>query len=409
MKNHGIIVVFVIILLGGCAEKNTGDNGSKITGIKITTLINENGGRVDWGNNGIAHSRYGEDRYYDLWVMRDDGSGAVCLTCSDPLIPQLHNGQPAWHPSGDYIVFQSQDPLLPHTQRDDMMLTQPGHGKHNNLWITDCEGTTFYQLTHVKEGGAVLHPHFSHDGRNLLWSEKVGSGPLDWAIMIADFVEAPHPHVEQVTSYQPLGNVWYESHDFSSDDSKILLTVGTQEAYSGFDIWEMDIKTETMIQLTDDPEQWDEHAHYSPDGTKIVWASSHGYGYDPADWTTSLKTDLWIMNADGSHKERLTYFNEPGHHEYCGPAIAADSSWSPDGNRLVVSVSTGSRKTTKIFMIELEPGYLDRDWTRYMVNRLHDSSLYYAQLVESSILLCSDSLTMYIWMENTYRIIDFPF
>jgi Tol biopolymer transport system component len=401
MKKHGIIMVFMIILLGGCTEKNT--TGSKITGIEITTLIDENGGRVDWGNNGIAHSRYGEDRYYDLWVMEDDGSGAVCLTCSDPLIP-LHNGQPAWHPSGNYIVFQSQDPLLPHTQRDDMMLTQPGHGKHNNLWITDCKGTTFYQLTHVEEGGAVLHPHFSHDGRSLLWSEKVGSGPLDWAIMIADFVEAPYPHVEQVTSYQPLGDVWYETHDFSPDDSKILLTVGTQEAYSGFDIWEMDIKTETMTQLTDDPAQWDEHAHYSPDGTKIVWASSHNYEYDPADWTKSLKTELWIMNADGSHKERLTYFNEPGHDEFCGSAIAADSSWSPDGNRLVVSVSTGSRKTTKIYMIEFEPGYLD--WTRYMVTSLYDRScIVFNWLSPIFSWLCS--LTIYIWAESTYKIIGF--
>jgi len=41
------------------------------------------------------------------------------------------------------------------------------------------------------------------------------------------------------------------------------------------------------------------------------------------------------MNADGSGKTRLTYFNEPGHTEYTGERIvAADSSWSPDGMRL---------------------------------------------------------------------------
>jgi len=41
------------------------------------------------------------------------------------------------------------------------------------------------------------------------------------------------------------------------------------------------------------------------------------------------------MNADGSGKTRLTYFNEPGHTEYTGERIvAADSSWGPDGTKL---------------------------------------------------------------------------
>jgi len=342
----------MILLLGGCAEQDTPEQVSPH--VKVITLIEENGGRVDWGKNGIVHSRYGKDGYYDLWVMTEDGSDAECVTCDNPGIPQLHNGQPAWHPSGEYIVFQSQDPLLPHTPREDLMLTQPGHGKHNNLWITDPEGINFYQLTHIKENRAILHPHFSHDGKTLLWSERIGDGPLDWAIKIADFVVTPAPHLENVTAYQPLGNVWYETHDFSPTDSKILLTVGTESEYSGFDIWEMDIETQAMTQLTDNPDQWDEHAHYSPDGKKIVWASSCGYVYDPKKWTQTLRTDLWIMDSDGSNKERLTYFNEPGHHEYIGrPAISADSSWSPDGKRIAVSVSMGTRKDTRIFIVEI--------------------------------------------------------
>ena len=177
---------------------------------------------------------------------------------------------------------------------------------------------------------------------------------MDWAIMLADFVETPTPHLENVVSYQPLGNAWYETHDFSPDDSCILLTVGTREEYSGFDIWEMDIKTQKMTQLTNSPDQWDEHAHYSPDGKKIVWASSCGFEYDPKKWQKTLKTELWIMDVKGETKKRLTYFNEPGHDAYIGPAIAADSSWSPDGKNVVVSVSRGSRKDTQIIVVAVE-------------------------------------------------------
>ena len=40
-----------------------------------------------------------------------DGSGVECLTCNKYIL-QLHNGNPEWHPSGEYIVFQAQDPDL---------------------------------------------------------------------------------------------------------------------------------------------------------------------------------------------------------------------------------------------------------------------------------------------------------
>jgi len=371
-----IILVIIIMVVGGCAQKNSAQSDSPV---RITTLIEENGGRVDWGTLGIVHSRYGEDGYYDMWIMNDDGSHGHCVTCDNPGISQLHNGQPAWHPSGEYIVFQSQDPLLPHNLREDYMLTQPGHGKHNNLWITDGEGTSFYQLTTIKENRAVLHPHFSHDGKKLVWSERIGDNPLDWAIIMADFVETPHPHLENVKSYQPLGSVWYETHDFSPDDTKVLLTIGTKEEYSGFDIYEMDIETQSMTQLTDNPDQWDEHAHYSPDGKKIVWASSHGYPYDPSKWQKSLKTELWIMDGDGSNKKRLTYFNEPGRSEYLGSAIAADSSWSPDGGKVVVTVGTGNRENTKIVLVEFTPEYLNRSIQRYIFNNSHTEGRCYPQ------------------------------
>lgn len=46
-------------------------------------------------------------------------------------------------------------------------------------------------------------------------------------------------------------------------------------------------------------------------------------------------TDYWVMDADGSNKRRLTYFNEKGHPHYIeGGAIAADFAWSEDGKRI---------------------------------------------------------------------------
>ena len=75
--------------------------------------------------------------------------------------------------------------------------------------------------------------------------------------MIADFVETPKPHLENIRSFQPKGKVWYETHGFSPDDSKILCTIALGgQAYKNYDIWEMDLETQELTQLTDTPDVW---------------------------------------------------------------------------------------------------------------------------------------------------------
>ncbi len=352
-RNSFIWIVVIFILSLTCLE-------SLYASSPITTIVSHRGGRVDWShtNNIIAHSRYGRDGFYDLWIMYPDGSGAKCLTCNNPVISPLHNGQPAWHPNGRYIVFQSQDPRFPHSKKIDYAYTQPGHGLHNNLWLTDKDGRNFYQLTKTKRGEAVLHPCFSPDGTKLLWSQKVGKDKLDWAIMVADFVEHPEPHLENRKSFQPAGRVWYEAHEFSQDGSKILCTIASGDRpYYNYDIWEMDISTQRLKQLTHTSDIWDEHAHYSPDGRKISWVSSKGYPYNPEKWGSSLKTELWVMRSDGSNKTKITHFNEPGYPEYnTERIIMSDNSWAPDGKRIIATIVSPNkgRKSTRIVMIDIE-------------------------------------------------------
>ena len=57
----------------------------------------------------------------------------------------------------------------------------------------------------------------------------------------------------------------------------------------------------------------------------------------------TLKTDVWLMNADGSGRTRITYFNEPGHPDYLGTrVVASELRWSPDGTKLAARVQTPS-------------------------------------------------------------------
>lgn len=86
--------------------------------------------------------------------------------------------------------------------------------------------------------------------------------------------------------------------------------------YTGnFEIWRMRITGTGLQQLTNHPER-DIEPSWSPDGSKIVFASGRD---DPLDM------ELYIMNADGSDQHRLLE-SQPG--DDWGPR------WSPDGTRI---------------------------------------------------------------------------
>lgn len=341
--------------------------GRRLT--RIRTLA-ASGGRLDWSaaRNLIAFDRLGDDGYYDLFVMEPGGGGERCLTCGADGVPQGHNGNPAWHPSGDYLVFQSESQparrglLGRRGGRSQQQLGNPGSGFRNDLWITGPRGQRFVQLTHVGPQGAVLHPHFSEDGRTLAWAERLGSGngPMgEWAIMLADFgVEDSRPRLENVRKFQPGGRRrFYETHGFFPD-GKSLLFAGNPDRQTdyGFDIYRFYPATGQLTNLTNTPDEWDEHAQLSPDGSRIVWMSSEGVGVKDLS-LTSVKSDYWMMRADGSNKERITWFNDPSAPEFLGSdwVVAADSAWSPDGKRLLVYVKTDKATNSgPLLMIEIE-------------------------------------------------------
>lgn len=311
--------------------------------VKSITTIIKDGGRMDWSEklDLIVFDRKGEDGFYDIWTMKPDGSEQVCLTSDTPGLPPKHVGQPAWHPSGEYIVFQAEKAVHP----GGSIKARPGLGVENDLWVMTRDGEKAWQLTDLPYGTGVLHPHFSHDGKKLLWAEMIRPprrGEMlggEWAMRLADFLVDEHgARLDNVRTLQPRGPVFYETHGFSKDDSSIIFSGNLEPGQPVWtlDIYTMDLATGEVKNLTSSPDEWDEHAHYSPSFEKIAWISSKGSNCDPGN-LRDLTTDLWLINADGSGKTRLTHFSEPGRPEYAGRrVIAGDSAWGPDGKRLVV-------------------------------------------------------------------------
>ena len=359
------------------------DDDDSAVGWAVTeiTTIKTYGKSVDWSHtNGlVVTARPLYDGYYDLLVFDpDEPEHESYLTHDAPGAPQKHNGNPAWHPTGDYIVFTAENEDV---QGDDYdFVAIPGKGVNCNLWLTDRAGTTFQQLTfhdtsYEADAPAVLHPQFSPDGSRILWAERVAAhdGFLwgEWILKVADLViEDTGAHLTNEESLLPgEQDAFYESHDFDSTGQRVLfsgnLSAGQWEV--GMDIYQLDLGTGGLVQLTESWSDWDEHAHYSPDGGRIAWMSSAELDVEfpesmgSQDWPDYLKTELWLMDADGSNEQRLTWFNDPAHPHYRPErVIVSDTTWGPSGDRLLALMAIGDADlggnlTTELAMIQIAP------------------------------------------------------
>ncbi len=280
-----------------------------------------------------------------------------CVSCGFPGLPNRHVGQPAWDPTGRYLVVQAEK--QEHVKIRFAFVLNPGAGVLNDLWLLDLEKKQSYPLRVVKDeaGQGTLHPHFSEDGKKLSWSEmydkagfKKGKELGYWKLMVADFVFAGgKPHLENIRSFTPGGDGFHENHGFSPDGTKLIYTSNAESKRFSNDIFVMDLATGRETRLTDGGHN--EHAIFSPDGKHIVWMSNKDNG--------NHGTDYWIMNADGSGKKRITFFNQKGNPEYVGERmIVADLTWSPDGKSIAAYCRVGkgmvpSKADSKIISVDV--------------------------------------------------------
>ncbi len=343
--------------------------------VKKMTLFKDHAGRPEWSPDGeyVAYHAKGKDGYYDIHTIKADGSNGTCLTHNHPKLPNKHIGQPSWHPSGEWIVFQAEKSK--HILSRISALAVPGIGFHNDIYIMSRNGEAVYKLTDIKTKktifdrtpvSAVLQPHFSHDGSMLSWSERVGDGGKwgSWVIRFADFkVDNGRPEIDNIRTLKPGSNqLYYESNDFSLDDTKLIICGNLEEKQTeyGLDIYTIDLSGQNLQRLTSTLKEFDECPHPSPDGKKIAYLSTQGFKLNESspNWWSWAKGEFWIMDADGRNQQRLTYFNEPGYLEYTGKrVIPAYIAWHKDGRKLLVSVVVevkARHMKDQIYLIELE-------------------------------------------------------
>jgi Tol biopolymer transport system component len=227
---------------------------------------------------------FGSDRGGNsgVYTMNADGSNATRLT-TDPAV----QGLPAWSPDGSKIAFV----------------------KSGDIYTMNADGSGFTQITAGSEGDS--RPSWSPRGDEIAFQRShwdPGTAESRTAIYL---VGADGTGVRQLVA-DHAGNP-----DWSPDGRKIAFS---NNYWGG--IWVVDVVAGTdPVRLTRDPHTsptdpvvaYDDAPAWSPDGTKVAFSRVEcGPGY-------CGYSQLWLVNADGTGPEQVSYGNSPDWQPLPGP------------------------------------------------------------------------------------------
>lgn len=330
-------------------------------------LLFEDVRTVDWSPRGdwIAFDRRDRQGFSQLWVARPDGSAERCLTCDFYQLRQHHSGSPTWHPSGKHIVFVVEKPVRS-DGRPLPFLSVPGGNLGSDLWAVTFDGRDAFNLTsRGVEGGRALAPRFSHEGDQLAWSQRIAAGGGawgQWGLHVARFSASRGvPRLRGIKVYQPgAQRRFMESYGFTADDRGVLFAANLDpgQPEGGLDLYVLRLESEELVRLTGSP-AFDRFARLTPDGRRVVWASSSGQReseplFERREKSTDLALDLWLMEVGGTEARRLTRFNDATDGGYIGRVMTGTVAWSRDATQLLVPlVALGQNGVGGLYLVDL--------------------------------------------------------
>lgn len=330
-------------------------------------LATDNAGRLDWNrrDDRVVFDRPNADGFYDIYLAHSDGLVDRCITCDNYAFHKRHVLDPVVDPAGRFIVVQVQENAK-RLKQGIIEMALPLRGVHSDLWVVSMDGKTEWQLTQLQQDGhAVLGAVFSNEADRIFWRERLstrGNRVIgQWATRVAEWrVRRGTPRLGKVSLIEAGAAGFDLAQEFTPDDRGLLVTrLPSGVGEDGLDLVRIDLESRDAVPLTRTPGIRDDIGRYSPDSQRIVWASGQGIApLPPGERRLPWRSDLWMMQADGSEQQRLTFWNDSESDHPLGQALITDLAWGPEGDELLVTVvSAGIEIEQAIWRVTLSPSY----------------------------------------------------
>ncbi len=226
---------------------------------------------IDPTGNFLVHASTRHRTTSDLYVKSVAGSALRQLT-SDP----ANEVMPVFSPDGSRVAFASD------------------RSGDWDIYIVDVKGGQPVQIT--DSPADEIHPSFSRDGRQLVYCTS-GSQSGQWEMVIVD--------LDNTAIKRFIGHGLFPT--WSPTQDKILFQRARQRGTRWFSIWTLDMVNGEPMSPTEIAASTNAAAitpDWSPDGRQIVFCTV--IDPDAQQKPGPPQADLWLVNADGSNRVRLT-------------------------------------------------------------------------------------------------------
>jgi TolB protein len=261
---------------------------------------------VDPTGRWIAFSSTRHSENGDIYLQRVDGTSVTQLTND-----AARDAYPAFSPDGKWIAFSS---------------TRAGNWQ---IFRMDVDGRNVVQVTSGPM--QAIHPSFSPDGARLVYS-ALGTRSQQWELWTVNLLSGERRQV---------GYGLFPSWSPDKAADRIAYQRARQRGSHWFSLWTMELvngEGRRMTEVSVSSNSAILAPCWSPDGKKLAFTTL----VQPGEHTAAGQQDVWSVDADGSHKQRLT----DGNGTNLAPAWAAD-------NRVYFVSNRGGNES--VWSIQAEP------------------------------------------------------